>query len=79
MTCRQMSNFNNQTFGEPSRMKIGLIGRTGGMGEGFALRWAFRHDVIIGSREAQKATEAAKIYTKIARVLWESHDRQHYR
>ena len=48
-------------------MKIGLIGGTGGMGEGFALRWSFRHDIIVGSREAQKATEAAKIYTKIAK------------
>jgi len=48
-------------------MKIGLIGGTGGMGEGFALRWSFRHDIIVGSRGAQKATEAAKIYTKIAK------------
>ena len=51
-------------------MKIGLIGGTGGMGIGYALRWAFRHDVIIGSREAQKATEAAKIYTKIAKEFY---------
>jgi 8-hydroxy-5-deazaflavin:NADPH oxidoreductase len=61
-----MSNFNNQTFGKPSRMKIGLIGGTGGMGEGYALRWSVRHDVIVGSREAQKAAEAARNYTKIA-------------
>lgn len=36
------------------------------MGEGFALRWSFRHDVIVGSREVQKAREAAEIYTKMA-------------
>ena len=48
-------------------MKIGLIGGTGGMGEGFALRWSLRHDVIVGSREAQRAAEAARIYTKIAK------------
>jgi hypothetical protein len=48
-------------------MKVGLIGGTGGMGEGFALRWSSRHDVIIGSREIQKAKDAAETYTKIAK------------
>jgi NADPH-dependent F420 reductase len=48
-------------------MKVGLIGGTGGMGEGFALRWSSRHDVIIGSREVQKAKDAAEIYTKVAK------------
>lgn len=48
-------------------MKLGLIGGTGGMGEGFALRWSSRHDVIIGSREVQKAKDAAETYTKVAK------------
>ncbi len=48
-------------------MKLGLIGGTGGMGEGFALRWSSRHDVIIGSREVQKAKEAAETYMKVAK------------
>lgn len=48
-------------------MKLGLIGGTGGMGEGFALRWSTRHDVIIGSREVQKAKDAAETYAKVAR------------
>jgi hypothetical protein len=48
-------------------MKLGLIGGTGGMGEGFALRWSSRHDVIIGSREIQKAKDAAETYTKVAK------------
>ena len=44
-------------------MRIGIIGGTGGMGEGFALRWCFRHDIIIGSRESQKAKEGSgKLY-----------------
>ena len=42
-------------------MKIGIAGGTGGMGEGFALRWCQKHDVIVGSRDAQKAREAQKI------------------
>lgn len=37
------------------------------MGEGFALRWSFRHDVIIGSREVQKAKDAAETYAKVAK------------
>lgn len=47
-------------------MRIGIVGGTGGMGEGFALRWCARHDVVVGSRDAQKAKEAAENYTKAA-------------
>lgn len=47
-------------------MKIGIIGGTGGMGKGFALRWCENHDIIIGSREAVKAEEAAKEYYNLA-------------
>jgi hypothetical protein len=47
-------------------MRIGIVGGTGGMGEGFALRWCKKHDIIVGSREAQKAKEAADNYTKAA-------------
>lgn len=47
-------------------MRIGIVGGTGGMGEGFALRWCVKHDVVVGSREAQKATEAAANYTTAA-------------
>ena len=36
------------------------------MGEGFALRWCKKHDVIVGSRDAQKAKEAADNYSKAA-------------
>lgn len=37
------------------------------MGEGFALRWCKKHDVVVGSRDAQKAREAAENYTKSAK------------
>ena len=53
-------------------MRIGIIGGTGGMGEGFALRWCFRHDIIVGSRERQKAEEAAESYTRLARIAYEN-------
>ncbi len=46
-------------------MKIGIVGGTGGMGEGLALRWCLNHDVVVGSREAQKAIAAASAYAKV--------------
>ena len=44
-------------------MKIGIIGGTGGMGKGFAFRWCKKNDVIIGSRDAERAVAAAAEYT----------------
>ena len=44
-------------------MKIGIIGGTGGMGKGFAFRWCKNHDVIIGSRDAERAASTAAEYT----------------
>lgn len=41
-------------------MKIGIIGGTGGMGEGFALRWCVNHDILLGSRDRQKAQLVAE-------------------
>jgi NADPH-dependent F420 reductase len=51
-------------------MKIGIVGGTGGMGEGFALRWCKKHDLVLGSRDAQKAKEAADNYTKAAKQAY---------
>lgn len=51
-------------------MKIGIAGGTGGMGEGFALRWCQKHDVIVGSRDAQKAREAAENYTRTVKETY---------
>ena len=48
-------------------MKVGIIGGTGGMGKGFALRWSVNHEVIIGSRDAARAAESATEYTNIAK------------
>ena len=53
-------------------MKIGIIGGTGGMGKGFALRWCANHDVLIGSRDATKAVQAAHDYSKTASELYGS-------
>jgi 8-hydroxy-5-deazaflavin:NADPH oxidoreductase len=51
-------------------MRVGIIGGTGGMGKGFALRWCFGHDVSVGSRDAQRAKEMAQSYTEVAREAY---------
>ncbi len=45
-------------------MRIALLGGTGDIGEGLALRWAHDtdHDVIIGSRDPEKARAKAEEY-----------------
>jgi len=45
-------------------MRIALLGGTGDIGEGLALRWAYdtNHDVVIGSREADRAANKAEEY-----------------
>lgn len=43
-------------------MKIAIIGGTGSIGEGFALRWAGKHDIMVCSREEEKAEKAAIDY-----------------
>ncbi|WP_302082307.1 NADPH-dependent F420 reductase [Salinibaculum rarum] len=45
-------------------MQIALLGGTGDIGQGLALRWArdTNHDVLIGSREAEKAAAKADEY-----------------
>ncbi len=43
-------------------MRIGIVGGTGGMGKGFALRWSRNHDIVVGSRSAPRAAEAAAAY-----------------
>ena len=48
-------------------MKVGIIGGTGGMGKGFALRWSRNFDVVIGSRDAARASGSAVEYTNLAR------------
>ncbi|MFA6371487.1 MAG: NAD(P)-binding domain-containing protein, partial [Methanothrix sp.] len=46
-------------------MKIALVGGTGNIGTGFAVRWAANHEIIIGSRKADKAEESAKAVLQI--------------
>jgi hypothetical protein len=45
-------------------MRIALLGGTGDIGEGLALRWAYDtdHEVVIGSRDPDRAREKAEEY-----------------
>jgi NADPH-dependent F420 reductase len=45
-------------------MRIALLGGTGDIGEGLALRWAYDtdHEIVIGSRDPEKAREKAEEY-----------------
>jgi len=43
-------------------MIISILGGTGNIGKGFALRWSKKHEVIIGSRTQEKAQAAATEY-----------------
>lgn len=46
-------------------MRIAILGGTGDIGEGLALRLAQKHQIYIGSREETKAKEAADGYNKL--------------
>ena len=51
-------------------MKVGIIGGTGGMGKGFAIRWCKDHSVMIGSRDAERANTSAQEYTQLAKEAY---------
>ena len=66
----QMSNTDNNNIARTQSLKIGIIGGTGGMGKGFAIRWCINHDVLVGSRDASRAASSAEEYTKIAKEAY---------
>ena len=51
-------------------MNVGIIGGTGGMGKGFAIRWCKDHNVVIGSRDAERASTSAKEYSELAKEAY---------
>ena len=46
-------------------MKIAILGGTGSIGEGFALRWAEKHEILVCSREIERAVNVASDYANI--------------
>ena len=51
-------------------LRIGIIGGTGSMGKGLALRWCPKHEIILGSRDLAKAVSVARNYNSIARGFY---------
>lgn len=65
-----MSNKDNNNIACRVSLKIGVIGGTGGMGKGFALRWCQKHEILIGSRDAQRASASAVEYLNEAKQVY---------
>ena len=53
-------------------VKIGIIGGTGNMGRGLAIRLALKHDLLIGSRSLEKARRIAKERQDVARGFYQN-------
>jgi len=53
-------------------MKIGIIGGTGNMGRGLAIRWALKHEIYVGSRRLEKAQRIAKGLNNLARGFYQA-------
>ena len=65
-----ISNKDNNNIARLESLKIGIIGGTGGMGKGFAIRWCINHDVLVGSRDAERASKSAEEYTNTAKEAY---------
>jgi len=53
-------------------LRIGILGGTGNMGRGLAIRWALKHDILVGSRSLDKANTVAKEQENIARGFYQA-------
>ena len=51
-------------------LRIGIVGGTGSMGRGLALRWALMHDIWLGSRRVEKAEIVSREYESVARGFY---------
>ena len=52
-------------------LKLGILGGTGNMGRGLALRWALKHDVLLGSRSLDKACGVTREQESLARGFYQ--------
>jgi len=53
-------------------LRIGILGGTGNMGRGLTIRWALKHDILIGSRFRDKARTIAKEQNNIAKGFYQT-------
>jgi NADPH-dependent F420 reductase len=52
-------------------LKIGILGGTGSMGRGLAIRLVLKHDILIGSRSLDKAQRIAKERQDVAKGFYQ--------
>lgn len=52
-------------------MKVGILGGTGNMGSGLAIRLVLKHDIYIGSRSTEKAQRIAKERQNVAKGFYQ--------
>ena len=50
-------------------MRIAVLGGTGDIGEGFALHWAEKHHIRVGSRKSEKAEAAAEQFNETLAIF----------
>lgn len=53
-------------------MRIGILGGTGNMGRGLAVRLALKHEILIGSRSLAKAQRIAKDLNNLSRGFYQA-------
>jgi len=53
-------------------LRIGILGGTGNMGRGLTIRWALKHDILLGSRFQDKARNIAKEQDNIAKGFYQT-------
>jgi NADPH-dependent F420 reductase len=53
-------------------MRIGILGGTGNMGRGLAVRLALKHEILIGSRSLTKAQGIARELTNLSRGFYQA-------
>jgi NADPH-dependent F420 reductase len=53
-------------------MEIGIIGGTGNMGRGLAIRLSLKHSVLMGSRDYEKAQRIARELNDLARGFYQA-------
>jgi len=53
-------------------MEIGIIGGTGNMGRGLAIRLSLKHGVLMGSRDSEKAQRIARELNGLARGFYQA-------
>jgi NADPH-dependent F420 reductase len=53
-------------------MKICILGGTGEMGRGLAIRWAQKHDILIGSRSKERAQQTSERLKGLAQGFFQN-------